>query len=220
MGGLVAEDETAALHDLDEARARRLEAWSKRQAWMDDVWRLVVYIDRYLPQLDFRTIVGSGNEQTLVWRRQPGGEISKPSDDELEGLSFRETFANGIPDRFRPCTESEALQARLTSAGKLHSSRQWSRATIEPDTSSEPTPGALRIRTIGLQSPHRPTKITVSSSGRRLERQVIADSYHRVAESVHVLQGGPRVYETRPQRQAAVHHRGTGHVRGLLQETP
>lgn len=55
---------------------------------MGDVWKLVVYIDRYLPQLDFRTIVGGVNEQTLVWRRHPGEEVSKPFDDELEGLEF------------------------------------------------------------------------------------------------------------------------------------
>jgi hypothetical protein len=106
-------DEDAALPDLDETIARRLETGSKQKAWMGDVWKLVFFIDRYLPQLDFRTIVGSGNEQTLVWRRRYGEEIPEPSGAEFEVRSYRETFANGVPDQFRPSTEVEAIQACL-----------------------------------------------------------------------------------------------------------
>ncbi len=115
----VPEDETAALPDRDEARALRRETGSKENAWMGDVWRLVVYIDQYLPQLDFRTIVGSGNVQTLVWRRTLGETISEPSGNEFEKLNYRETFASGIPDQFRPCAEVDAIQACLTTV-QLH----------------------------------------------------------------------------------------------------
>jgi hypothetical protein len=108
----VPQDEDAALLDERETIARRLESGSKKLAWMGDVWKLVIYIDRFLPQLDFRTIVGSGNEQTLVWRRRYGEEILETSDS-LEVLSFRETFANGVPDQFRPCSEADAIQACL-----------------------------------------------------------------------------------------------------------
>src|ERR1039458_5802863 len=72
-------DEDASWPVHDETIARRLVTGSKQRAWMGDVWKLVFYIDRYLPQLDFRTIVGSGNEQTLVWRRRYGEEIPEPS---------------------------------------------------------------------------------------------------------------------------------------------
>jgi hypothetical protein len=105
-------DEDASFPDHAETIARRLENGSKKVAWMGDVWKLVVYIDRYLPQLDFCTIVGSGNEQTLVWRRRYGEEIPEPS-DVLESLSYRETFAHGVPDQFRPCSEADAIRACL-----------------------------------------------------------------------------------------------------------
>ena len=90
---------------------------------MGDVWKLVIYIDRYLPQLDFRTIVGSGNEQTLVWRRSQGVSCSRPAGDVLDGLSYRETFSNGIPDQFKPCSEAEAIRqclAAVTRVGNTH----------------------------------------------------------------------------------------------------
>jgi hypothetical protein len=104
-------DEDAGLPDRSETNARRLASGSKLGSWMGDVWKLVIYIDRYLPQLDFRTIVGSGNEQTLVWRRHHGEAIIEQSDAELEPLSYRATFADGIPDRFRPCSEAEAIES-------------------------------------------------------------------------------------------------------------
>ena len=62
---------------------------------MGDVWKLVVNIDRCLPQLDFRTIVGSGNPQTLVWRLRPGDVISEPEGDDQVAIaitSYEEFF--------------------------------------------------------------------------------------------------------------------------------
>jgi len=109
----VPEDEAASLPDLAAAIAHRRQSGSKKIAWMGDVWKLVIYIDRFLPQLDFRTIVGSGNEQTLVWRRQRGETIVERAGSELGELSYRETFANGVPALFRPCAESEALEVCL-----------------------------------------------------------------------------------------------------------
>jgi hypothetical protein len=110
-------DEIASLPDPKESLARRRAAGSDKAPWMGDVWKLVVYIERYLPQLDFRTIVGSGNVQTLVWRRQPGEVIFEPSGDELAtiaGLNYREFFSGGVPVQFKPCSESEALRACLS----------------------------------------------------------------------------------------------------------
>jgi hypothetical protein len=109
----VPEDEDAALIDRNETNARRLAKGSKLDSWMGDVWRLVSYIDRHLPELDFRTIVGSGNEQTLVWRRRYGEAIVEPPDAESESISYRDVFANGIPSYFRPSTEAEAIEACL-----------------------------------------------------------------------------------------------------------
>jgi Methyltransferase domain len=113
-------DEIAAIPDEQDSLARRRAVGSDETRWMGDVWKLVVYIDRYLPQLDFRTIVGSGNEQTLVWRRQPGEVVSEPLVDEeatIAGLRYGEILGEGIPASFKPCTEDEAIRACLAWVG-------------------------------------------------------------------------------------------------------
>jgi hypothetical protein len=114
----VPSDEIAAMRNIDESYAQRRKMASDDPRWMGDVWKLVVYIDRHLPQLDFRTIVGSGNIQTLVWRRdQPGKSISEPSWDDngaIAGLNYREFFSDGIPEQFRTCSEAEAIDVCLS----------------------------------------------------------------------------------------------------------
>ncbi len=112
----VPSDAIAALPSLEESLDCRRSVGSDAVVWMGDVWKLVVYIDRCLPLLDFHTIVGSGNPQTLVWRRRLGDVISDPGGDEqaaIASLSYEEFFKNGVPDQFRPCTEAEALRACL-----------------------------------------------------------------------------------------------------------
>jgi hypothetical protein len=118
-------DEIAAIRDQQESLARRRAVGLDDTRWMGDVWRIVVYINRYLPQLDFRTIVGSGNDQTLVWRRQPGEMISEPSGDEetkIAGLRYDEVLGDGIPLDFKPCSEDEAIRACLAAVTRNRSS--------------------------------------------------------------------------------------------------
>jgi hypothetical protein len=113
----VPSDEVASLPDLDESNKLRLEAEGRTGNWMGDVWKLVVYVENYLPELDFRTIVGRGYGQTLVWRRQFGQEIAEPAGDErnavVAGLRYADMFKDGIPVQFRPCDESAAIQLCL-----------------------------------------------------------------------------------------------------------
>lgn len=112
----VPSDEIAAMRHRSEADAQRRKMASDDTRWMGDVWKLVVYIDRHLPQLDFRTIVGSGNIQTLVWRHKPGTPVSEPlrNSEDIAGLNYREFFRDGIPEMFRPCSEAEAIGACLS----------------------------------------------------------------------------------------------------------
>jgi hypothetical protein len=60
----------------DQARSLRLrqEAGLAGRNWHGDVYKVVAAIHSYHLGLDYRTIVGSGNPQTLVWRgrRQEG----------------------------------------------------------------------------------------------------------------------------------------------------
>jgi hypothetical protein len=112
-------DEASAIPDWAESMARRRELGLKGKQWHGDVWKLVLCMDRHMPDLDFRTIVGSGNPQTLVWLKQPAIEVAQPDDAfaDLAELSYGEVFADGVPSAFRPCSEDEAISACLDVVG-------------------------------------------------------------------------------------------------------
>lgn len=112
-------NETSAIPDLKTYWATRKELGLKENEWQGDVFKLVLYIDRRFPHLDFRTIVGSGNPQTLVWRTGPGVEVDEPDDafTEIAERSYGDVFANGVPESFRPCSEEEAISACLSVVG-------------------------------------------------------------------------------------------------------
>lgn len=110
-------DEVAALRDQDECLDRRRAVGSTDRRWMGDVWKVVVCLERYVPELEFRTIIGSGNEQTLVWRRQPGTPVSTVTPQELASvasLGYTEVMGAGVPAAFRPTTEAEAIRECLS----------------------------------------------------------------------------------------------------------
>lgn len=116
----VPSDEVSAMPDQRASLTRRREMGLEGEPWHGDVWKLVVCVARYHPELDFRTIEGSGNPQTLLWRRRTGVEIAQPSPDvlrEVAELAYGDVFAEGVPDLFRPCGEQEALSACLTAVG-------------------------------------------------------------------------------------------------------
>jgi len=100
----------------DRAEAERLAAseGSGLGPWHGDVWKVVIAIARLHPELEFRTILGSGNPQTLVWRKAPGAAISAASADLLEAigrLEFEAIFEADVPQEFRPADERQAIEA-------------------------------------------------------------------------------------------------------------
>jgi hypothetical protein len=54
-------------------------------SWHGDVFKAVFYIHDFWPGLNYRTIIGSGNPQTLVWRA--GGVHRAPLFNDLERIS-------------------------------------------------------------------------------------------------------------------------------------
>ena len=118
-------DEVSAIPDQGASLARRRELGLEGGAWHGEVWKLVVCVARHYPELEFRTIVGSGNPQTLLWRKRPGVEVAPPSGDALQAVSdlaYGEVFADGLPESFRPCHEHKALSACLTAVGPMRPS--------------------------------------------------------------------------------------------------
>lgn len=109
-------DEVSGIPDQDASIRRRRELGLTGTPWHGDVWKVVVAIATLHPELEYRTIVGSGNAQTLLWRAR-GHAIAHrtASHDELgriDSLDYATTLGAGVPDMFRPCTEDEALRMR------------------------------------------------------------------------------------------------------------
>jgi hypothetical protein len=118
----VPSDEVSAIPDRRISFALRAELGLEGQPWHGDVWKVVVYISKNHPELDFRTIIGSGNPQTLLWRRGPGVDLAPVTTGamrEVCTLSYADTFANGLPALFRPCCETEALAACLAGVARF-----------------------------------------------------------------------------------------------------
>lgn len=110
---VVPTDEVAAIPSLEESQALRQRAGDPSTAWQGDVWKVVVAMSGFHPELEFRTIVGSGNPQALVWRAQapaPNSVVLRDVIENVASRSFGETFAAGVPPTFRPVEDSVAFR--------------------------------------------------------------------------------------------------------------
>jgi len=119
---VVPSDEASALPDEAVSLATRRRLGLPGKKWHGDVFRMVMCLVDHHPELAFRTIVGSGNEQLLVWQEEPGND-SVPVDtdvlDQYAAFSFDDVFGGGVPASFLPTHESVAL----TDAVKILSRR-------------------------------------------------------------------------------------------------
>lgn len=91
-----------------EALRLRREAGARGAAWHGDVFKIAFLIHDFFPFLDYRTIIGSGNPQTLAWRT--AGLARKPVFNSLERISRLTWFdlqAHG--DILRKASEQEAI---------------------------------------------------------------------------------------------------------------
>jgi hypothetical protein len=77
-------------------------------SWHGDVYKVVAYIHDFCPGLDYRTIVGSGNIQTLVWRSKQGRRV--PKFKNLESISRLTYFdLRKSIDLLREASEEDAI---------------------------------------------------------------------------------------------------------------
>jgi len=75
----------SSLRDPGQTQAFRNAARSESSAWHGDTFKVVFAIHDFHRGLDYRTIVGSGNPQTLVWRSN--ATQRQPQLDSLEAIS-------------------------------------------------------------------------------------------------------------------------------------
>jgi hypothetical protein len=90
----------------------RKNAGINSKQWHGDVFKIVFALHDFHPALNYRTIVGSGNTQTLVWRSNNGWR--KPLFNSLEKISRLSYF--DLLDNIailRECSEQEAISLCL-----------------------------------------------------------------------------------------------------------
>lgn len=101
-------DVFSSLTNQGEAIRLRRQAGVAGAAWHGDVYKIVFLIHDFFPFLDYRTITGSGNPQTLVWRA--AGPVRKPLFDNVERISRLDWFTlQSHRAILQPATEAEAL---------------------------------------------------------------------------------------------------------------
>lgn len=101
-------DVYSSLPDQREAIRLRHAAGGKGAAWHGDVFKVAFLIHDFFPMLDYRTIVGSGNPQTLAWRA--AGPARRPLFNDLERISRLSWFdLQPHMATLRSTTEEEAI---------------------------------------------------------------------------------------------------------------
>jgi hypothetical protein len=113
-GSVIVLDDTKPI-DIFSANPNRDDAIRFRRrtgvedaAWHGDVYKIVFYLHDFWPALSYRTIVGSGNPQTFVWRSS--NFTRKPRFNSLESIS-RLTYYELMDniDLLRECDEGAAI---------------------------------------------------------------------------------------------------------------
>jgi hypothetical protein len=98
----------------DQRRSLRLRQQARLEGrnWHGDVYKVVAAVHAYHPGLDYRTIVGSGNPQTLVWRSRGGTQReARLSITEIDRLSYFDLLDRR--ELLREASEDEAISACL-----------------------------------------------------------------------------------------------------------
>jgi hypothetical protein len=108
----------AAIPDLPAARRHAAAAGCTSASWQGDVYKTLFYIHDFWPSLNYRTIMGSGNPQTIVWRTN--GMHRPPLFNDLERISRLTYFS--LQDHLgvlQPATEDEAVALCVAEIGAL-----------------------------------------------------------------------------------------------------
>jgi hypothetical protein len=102
-------DAFSALPDEQATKRHRVAFGIQDAAWHGDVYKVIFALHDFWPSLNYRTILGSGNPQTLVWRAN--GMQRKPFFNNFEFISRLSYF--DMRDCFslmQPASEDDAIQ--------------------------------------------------------------------------------------------------------------
>jgi Methyltransferase domain len=102
------DDVYSALRDQSMALDFRARTGSQSQAWHGDVFKLVAFLHDFLPSLNYRTIAGADNPQTLAWFSNR--DARTPRWNSLEAISRLDFFdLMRARDVLREVCEAEAI---------------------------------------------------------------------------------------------------------------
>ena len=110
-------DVYSTITDTNRAYKYRAATGNQDKSWHGDVFKCVFVLHDFYPGLNYRTIVGSGNPQTLVWRSNLGGR--EPRFNSLETIS-RLTYFDLMDEKaiLRESSEEEAIHLCLSEMSK------------------------------------------------------------------------------------------------------
>jgi hypothetical protein len=112
----VPNDVYSALTSPRDALRFRQQAGGKGGAWHGDVFKAVFLIHDFFPFLDYRTIAGPDNPQTLCWRA--AGPARKPVFNSLERISRLTWFDLQAHEAvMRTASEAEAIELCAAAIG-------------------------------------------------------------------------------------------------------
>ena len=117
MDDVIPIDATSAIPSLTESYRQRDLMGSLERRWQGDVYKVVLALIRYHPEIRFRVIDDhAGNSQAVIWLSSSQQTIHKPvaSIDEFNSYSYNEIFKDGhVPEFFRLGTESEIMSEAI-----------------------------------------------------------------------------------------------------------
>jgi hypothetical protein len=114
LDDVVPDDVFSSLGNHGDAIRFREHLGLPGRGWHGDVYKVILALHDFHPTLDFRTILGPGNAQTLVWRS--GRTPRSPRFDSLERISRCTWFElKDNEDALQGCSEDEAFEAMLSS---------------------------------------------------------------------------------------------------------
>jgi hypothetical protein len=110
---IVPANAVSALADSDDFRAERARQRLFDVRWHGDVFRLIAVLRDNHRELYWRTIVETGNEQTVIVRRDATAISGRVPDDVLGSyadLGYDDVFADGVPAFFAPGSEDDVVR--------------------------------------------------------------------------------------------------------------
>jgi hypothetical protein len=109
---VVPSDELSSMSNLDASIREQVRRGVSDFQWHGDVFRLISLLRDHHPELQFRTVVGTGNEQTVLWKTNPQQTslaVDEATLEECGHVSYEATFSHGVPEYFRPGSDDEVL---------------------------------------------------------------------------------------------------------------